>query len=179
MKPRFGSWGSAVYRCDDDLALEKTLARVSDESWFERHGALVQQLVPPNGYDLRVVVAAGKVVGAVHRIAAAGQWRTNVNLGAVRRTVQDPPAAACAMAVAAARAAGASLCGVDLLPTPDGRWVVIELNGGVEYTSEYSDWVDVFSESALLLEGEVVDRRIATDTVGAVPPRWTGDRSIF
>jgi hypothetical protein len=57
--------------------------------------------------------------------------------------------------------------------------VVIELNGAVEYTSEYSDWVDVFSESALLLEGEVVDRRIATDTVGAVPPRWTGDRSIF
>lgn len=63
VKPRFGSWGSAVYRCDDDLALEKTLARVSNESWFERYGALVQQLVPPNGYDLRVVVAAGKVVG--------------------------------------------------------------------------------------------------------------------
>ena len=83
------------------------------------------------------------------------------------------------MAVAAARAAGAALVGVDLLPTPDGGWVVIELNGAVEYTSEYSDWVDVFSESALLLEGEVVDRRIATDTVGAVPLRWTGDRSIF
>jgi RimK family alpha-L-glutamate ligase len=179
VKPRFGSWGSAVTRCDDASALEETLARVSREGWFERHGALIQQLVPPQGYDLRVVVAAGMVVGAVHRIAAADEWRTNVNLGAVRRPVQDPPAAACALAVAAARAAGASLVGVDLLPTPDGGWIVIELNGAVEFTSGYSEWIDVFAESALLLEGEIDDRRIAAQSVGATPLRWTGDRSVF
>ena len=38
VKPRFGSWGRAVHRCDDARALEKTLARVRREPWFERHG---------------------------------------------------------------------------------------------------------------------------------------------
>lgn len=178
VKPRFGSWGCAVHRCDDARALEETLARVRREPWFERHGALVQRLVPPKGYDLRLVVAADRVVGAVHRIAAAGEWRTNVNLGAVRRTVENPSPEACATAVAAARAAGAALVGVDLLPTPDGGWVVIELNGAVEFTSEYSDRVDVFAESALLVEGEIAERRIAATSV-MEPRRWTRDRSII
>src|SRR5262245_50276792 len=103
VKPRFGSWGSEVHRCDDPLTLEETLARVSRESWFQRHGALVQTLVPPKGYDLRIVVAAGRIVGAVHRIAAPGEWRTNISLGAVRRTVSSPPHEAAVLAVAAAR----------------------------------------------------------------------------
>jgi len=134
--------------------------------------------VPPKGYDLRLVVAADRVVGAVHRIAAAGEWRTNVNPGAVRRTVENPSPEACATAVAAARAAGAALVGVDLLPTPDSGWVVIELNGAVEFTSEYSEWDDVFAESALLLEREIAERRIAARSV-MESRRWTRDRSIL
>jgi glutathione synthase/RimK-type ligase-like ATP-grasp enzyme len=65
VKPRFGSWGSEVHRCDDPAMFSETLARISEESWFERHGALVQELVPPHGCDLRIIVAAGRVVGAV------------------------------------------------------------------------------------------------------------------
>jgi glutathione synthase/RimK-type ligase-like ATP-grasp enzyme len=178
VKPRFGSWGRAVHRCDDARTLDETLARVSHEAWFERHGALVQQLVPPKGYDLRLVVAAGRIVGAVHRIAATGEWRTNVNLGAVRRTVEDPSPSACALAVAAARAAGAALVGVDLLPTPDGGWVVIELNGAVEFTSEYSEWVDVFAESALVLEGAILERHVAAASA-TESRRWTSNRSVL
>jgi glutathione synthase/RimK-type ligase-like ATP-grasp enzyme len=160
VKPRFGSWGSEVHRCDDPASFAETLARVRGQGWFERHGALVQELVPPQGYDLRILVAAGRVVGAVHRIAAAGEWRTNVALGAVRRTVDQPPRDAAMLAVAAAGAAGADLVGVDLLPTVDRGWIVIELNGAVEFTREYSEWVDVFAEVALCVESEVVDRRV-------------------
>jgi len=178
VKPRFGTWGRAVHRCDDARMLEETLALVSHETWFERHGALVQQLVPPKGYDLRLVVAAGRIVGAVHRIAAAGEWRTNVNLGAVRRTVEDPSPSACALAVAAACAAGAALVGVDLLPAPEVGWVVIELNGAVEFTSGYSEWVDVFAESALLLEGAIVERRGAAASA-TESHEWTRDRSVL
>jgi tetrahydromethanopterin:alpha-L-glutamate ligase len=163
VKPRFGSGGSAVYRCDDPATLAETLVAVSREEWFVRHGALVQALVPPQGYDLRVLVAAGRVAGAVYRIAAPGEWRTNVTLGAVRRPVDDPPREAVALALGAARAVGTSLVGVDLLPTRDGGWVVVELNGAVEFTSDYSTWFDVFAEVALLLQDEVVDRRTRTE----------------
>src|SRR5262245_31673320 len=155
VKPRFGSWGCEVHRCDDEDAYVDALVRISEEPWYLSHGVLVQELVQPRGYDLRIVVAAGRVVGAVFRIAATGEWRTNVSLGAVRRPVGQPPREAAALAVAAARATGADLVGVDLLPTGSGEWVVVELNGAVEFTAEYAEDGDVFAEAALILEREV------------------------
>jgi glutathione synthase/RimK-type ligase-like ATP-grasp enzyme len=96
----------------------------------------VQELVPPLGYDLRIVVAGGTVVGAVERHAPRGEWRTNVALGA-KRSLADPPSEAAALARAAALALGSHLVGVDLLPTPDGSWVVLELDGAVDFTGHY------------------------------------------
>ncbi len=108
---------------------------------------LVQELVPPLGRDLRIVVAAGQVVGAVERVEAAGEWRTNVALGGVRRPTR-PPEAARQLALAAAALSGAHLVGIDLLPTREGGWVVLELNGAVEFNSEYSLDGDVFAAAA-------------------------------
>ncbi len=148
VKPRFGSGGKGVTRCDDEDSLVETLARLSGSTWFEQQGVLVQELVPPQGYDLRILVAAERIVGAIFRIAAEGEWRTNIALGGVRRTVPDPPKEACEVALAAARAAGAALVGVDLVRDVDGSWIVIELNGAVEFTSEYRPDGDVFSDVA-------------------------------
>ena len=114
----------------------------------EQQGVLVQELVPPQGYDLRILVAAERIVGAIFRIAAEGEWRTSNALGGVRRPVPDPPQEACEVALAAARAAGAALVGVDLVRGLDGGWIVIELNGAVEFTSEYQPGGDVFSDVA-------------------------------
>jgi glutathione synthase/RimK-type ligase-like ATP-grasp enzyme len=87
VKPRFGSWGSEVTLCRDGEALARCFRRIRREGWFGRQGALVQELVALLGYDLRIVVAAGEVVGAVRRVAALGEWRTNVALGATRASV--------------------------------------------------------------------------------------------
>src|SRR5882762_3828269 len=102
-KPRFGSWGQDVLRCDDWDAIDRTLAELATRPWFVATGALAQKLVAPRGYDLRVVVARGRVIGAVRRIAAPGEWRTNVALGARREPVMPPPEAS-AIAIAAANA---------------------------------------------------------------------------
>jgi glutathione synthase/RimK-type ligase-like ATP-grasp enzyme len=83
-------------------------------------------------------------VGAVRRRAADGEWRTNVALGAEREATA-PPQAAREIAVAAAAAVEGDLVGVDLMPTRDGGWVVIEVNGAVEFTDEYSLERDIFS----------------------------------
>ena len=156
VKPRFGSGGKAVTRCDDEASLCDALASLSGSNWFEQQGVLVQELVPPEGYDLRILVAADRVVGAIFRIAADGEWRTNIALGGVRRPVQDPPKEACELALTAARAAGAALVGVDLVPDARGNWTVIELNGAVEFTNEYQPGGDVFSEVAGGLAGQAV-----------------------
>src|SRR4051812_47414598 len=75
-KPRFGSWGYDVIRCDDQQAIERTLLELEARPWYEATGAIAQKLVAPRGYDLRLLVAGDRVVGAVRRIAAAGEWRT-------------------------------------------------------------------------------------------------------
>ena len=144
VKPRFGSWGRDVTLCETRADLRTCLEELSTRSWFRRQGVLVQELVPPLGHDLRLVVAAGQVVGAVRRNAAEGEWRTNVALGAEREAT-TPPQAAREIATAAAAAVEGDLVGLDLMPTREGGWIVIEINGAVEFTDEYSIDRDIFS----------------------------------
>jgi [lysine-biosynthesis-protein LysW]---L-2-aminoadipate ligase len=161
VKPRFGSGGKGVALCTDEDALCDALSQLSSVPWFEQQGVLVQELVPPRGYDLRVLVAGERVVGAVFRVAADGEWRTNISLGGSRRPVADPPQQACEIALAAARASGAALVGVDLVQDGLGDWTVIELNGAVEFTQEYQPEGDVFAD----VSGELT--RLAVASLGA------------
>jgi RimK family alpha-L-glutamate ligase len=161
VKPRFGSWGRDVTLCESRADLRTCLEELSTRSWFRRQGVVVQELIPPLSHDLRLVVAGGQVVGAVRRHAAEGEWRTNVALGAEREATA-PPQAAREIAVAAVAAAEGDLVGVDLMPTSDGGWVVIELNGAVEFNDEYSLDRDVFSA--------VVDALLATAEDALEPP---------
>jgi RimK family alpha-L-glutamate ligase len=137
LKPRFGSWGADVSRCDNRSELEQRLALLSGRSWFVRQGVLVQELTPPCGHDLRLLVAGGRVVGAIRRCARPGDWRTNISLGGTPEPVV-PPRAARSLALAAASVLGADLVGVDLLPDGHG-FTVVELNGAVDFDDpEYS-----------------------------------------
>src|SRR4029079_1698405 len=131
VKPRLGSWGSDVFRCECIAELRRLLDELSERPWFRRKGALVQSLVPPAGYDLRLLVAGHEVVGAEERIAAPHEWRTNISLGGTHRAARVTPAA-CALAVEATDALGADLAGVDLLPMGDD-YVVVEVNGAVDF----------------------------------------------
>lgn len=160
-KPRFGSWGRDVERCTTAEELDAALVRLQRKPWFREHGALAQELVEPRGWDMRLVVAGGRVVGAACRIARSGEWRTNAALGAQVEPVEPPPLAR-ALALAAARAARADLVGVDLLPTPNGGFVVLELNGAVDFRPVYAPMRDVFSETvAALLEDGVRQPELA------------------
>jgi RimK family alpha-L-glutamate ligase len=159
VKPRFGSWGQEVYVCHDKDELRSQLARLQDRAWFRRHGALVQSLVEPVGRDLRVVVAAGRVIGAIERRAAPGEWRTNVSLGAMRRAL-DPPLLARALALRAVAALGLDLAGVDIAGNEPGAMRVIEVNAAVDFTPEYGR--DVFCEAASALLRRAAIREAAS-----------------
>jgi RimK family alpha-L-glutamate ligase len=164
LKPRFGSWGRDVERCSTADELDAALLRLQRKPWFREHGALAQELVEPRGWDLRLVVAGGRVVGSACRIAREGEWRTNVALGAQVEGVEPSPIAE-ALALAAARAARADLVGVDLLPTGNG-FVVIEMNGAVDFRPQYAPGRDVFCDTvAALLEDGVEQRELAAASV--------------
>jgi len=161
LKPRFGSWGRDVVLCRTQDELDRELERFALRSWFREHGALAQELVPPLGWDLRLVVAGGNVIGAARRIAAEGEWRTNVSLGGASEPVSPPPLAR-SLAIAAAAAVRADLVGVDLLPTRTG-YVVSEINGAVDFRPWYAlDAGDVYAEAILELLRVVSERRVLT-----------------
>ena len=136
LKPRFGSWGRDVVLCPTAADLDRELVRFAQRPWFQEHGALAQELIPPRGWDLRVVVSGGQVVGGARRVAAPGEWRTNVALGGhiVRAT---PPQLAQRLALEAAAAIRGDLVGIDLLPLGEG-FVVSEVNGAVDFRSAYA-----------------------------------------
>ena len=99
------------------------------------------------------MVAGGRIVGAAKRIAPPGEWRTNVALGASVVTAEPPPVAA-ELALAAARASGLDLVGVDLLPTGPGGYCVLELNGAVDFRPVYALGAgDVFAHAAAAMGG--------------------------
>jgi RimK family alpha-L-glutamate ligase len=146
LKPRFGSWGEDVIRCDDEAGVERGLAILRTRAWYDATGGLAQKLVAPRGYDLRIVVAGGRVIGAVRRVAAPGEWRTNVALGARREPV-SPSDDARAIALGAAAAVGGDLVGIDLLPSDLGTWLVLEVNGAVDFNGVYTLGDDVYADA--------------------------------
>jgi [lysine-biosynthesis-protein LysW]--L-2-aminoadipate ligase len=136
VKPRFGSWGQDVHRCLDHAQLQAVAELLSERPWFARQGALAQELLPTPESDLRVLVAAGRAVGAIRRCPAPHEWRTNAALGGIRLPT-DAPGPARELACTAVAAIGGDLMEVDLFPDGDS-FCVLELNGAPDFDALYS-----------------------------------------
>jgi RimK family alpha-L-glutamate ligase len=123
VKPLFGAMGNGIVRVEDrDVA-----HRVFRALELERSVYYVQQTVAAAGRrDLRVLVIAGEVAGAMERVTDS--WRANIARGARPRAVtlsEDERG----LALAAAAALEVDVAGVDLLVALDGTGVVLEVNG--------------------------------------------------
>jgi RimK family alpha-L-glutamate ligase len=163
LKPRFGSWGRDVELCRTPDELDDAIAIARSRPWFREHGALAQELIEPRGHDLRVVVAGGRVVGSAARVSVPGEWRTNAALGANVIPAIAPPLAQ-ALAIGAVGAVGADLAGVDLLPTRNG-WVVLEVNGAVDFRPLYALGRNVYADAIEAVLGAAEWRRPALAAV--------------
>ncbi|MBI2423670.1 MAG: 30S ribosomal protein S6--L-glutamate ligase [Candidatus Hydrogenedentes bacterium] len=88
---------------------------------------LVQEFIKEaGGADIRCFVIGGKVVGAMKRQAAEGEFRSNLHRGGTASLVKLTPQER-ATAVSAARIMGLNVAGVDLLRSNHGP-VVMEVN---------------------------------------------------
>jgi ribosomal protein S6--L-glutamate ligase len=124
VKPLFGSEGRGLVRVSDPELAWRTFHTL------ERLDAViyVQRMIRHPGHDLRAFVLQGRVLGAMRRFAAAGQWRTNVALGGRPEPCQLDSEAS-ELAVAAARTIGAELAGVDLVMDLDrDQYRILEVN---------------------------------------------------
>jgi len=143
LKPRFGSWGEDVFRVDDEPELRRLERRLAGRPWRMRGGAIAQELVPSLGFDLRVLVANGAVVGAVRRRAQDGEWRMNVSCGA-RRVGEAVESRAARLALAAVEMTCLDLAVVDIMPLPGEGFCALEVNAAPDFGLEYDAGGNVF-----------------------------------
>jgi ribosomal protein S6--L-glutamate ligase len=88
---------------------------------------LVQQFIKEaGGSDIRAFVVGGKVVAAMKRHSAPGDFRSNLHRGGTAEVIKLTPAER-STAVRAAKAVGLSVAGVDLLQSDEGP-MVLEVN---------------------------------------------------
>jgi len=149
MKPVFGGEGRGITRISDpDLALRafKMLAQMNAV-------ILLQQYIPHDGFDIRLLVVGGCVFGM--KRVNPHDWRTNVSRGAAteRLTVDDRLDR---LARQAADEIGALIAGVDVLPGQDGQHYLLEVNAvpgwkalsqtiGIDIAAEVLKCVEVYA----------------------------------
>ncbi len=121
IKPLFGGEGRGITRVTD-AAIARRIAMA-----LEQIGSVlyVQQFIPHDGVDWRLMVIGDEVLG-MKRINP-DDWRTNISLGA-RPAPLEVTVELAQLARRAAAAVGASVAGIDLLPGRDGRLYAIEVN---------------------------------------------------
>ena len=123
VKPLFGAMGAGIVRIEDPDVAHRVFRALE----LERTVYYVQRTIAPAGRrDLRVLVVAGEIAGAMERVIDS--WRANVARGARPRAVALSEVEG-SLALAAAAALEADVAGVDLLVTPDGQILVLEVNG--------------------------------------------------
>jgi ribosomal protein S6--L-glutamate ligase len=84
---------------------------------------LIQEYLDTGGTDIRALVVGNKVVAAMKRIAQQGEQRANIHAGGKGEKVELSEEAE-KIAVNAAKAIGAEICGIDMLESVHGPKVI-------------------------------------------------------
>jgi len=125
---------------------------------------LVQEFIKESGgTDIRVLVVGGKVIAAMQRTGAEGEFRSNLHRGGSAKTIKISPEER-STAIRAAKSMGLNVCGVDLLRANHGP-VVMEVNSspGLEGV-EKATGIDIAGKIIEFLEKNA--REGATRTKG-------------
>ncbi|CAA6807621.1 MAG: Ribosomal protein S6 glutaminyl transferase [uncultured Sulfurovum sp.] len=167
-----GTQGVGVVLVDSDKAAKSVL----DAFYGMDVHLLVQEFIEEaGGTDIRALVVDGKVVGAMKRKGAEGDFRSNLHQGG-SATAHKLTRKEKSTAIAAAKAMGLGVCGVDMIPSARGP-LVMEVNSspGLEGI-EKSTNIDIAGSIMEYIEKNVTPhdeesvtkkKRIKRDNIGA------------
>ncbi len=118
-----GTQGKGVVLVDSDKAAKSVL----DAFYGMDVNLLVQEFIQEaNGADIRAFVVNGEIVGAMKRQGAKGEFRSNLHQGG-SAMLHKLSRKEKSTALAAAKAMGLKICGVDMVPSNRGP-LVMEVN---------------------------------------------------
>ena len=118
-----GTQGIGVVLADTDRSAKSVIEA------FRGAGVniLVQEFIKEaGGTDIRAIVVGGKVVAAMQRTGAEGEFRSNLHRGGSAKPIRMSPEER-STAIRAAKSMGLNVCGVDMLRSNHGP-VVMEVN---------------------------------------------------
>ncbi|OGS48851.1 MAG: lysine biosynthesis enzyme LysX [Euryarchaeota archaeon RBG_16_68_13] len=130
LKPVVGSWGRLVSKVSNREQAEQLLEHKATLGHYMHHIFYVQEYVDKPSYDIRSHVIGDRVTSAIRRESSS--WITNAARGAVctslpvTRQIEE-------LSLAATRAVGGGVLGVDLMPDREGRLFVHEVNHTMEF----------------------------------------------
>ncbi|WP_339743694.1 30S ribosomal protein S6--L-glutamate ligase [uncultured Maricaulis sp.] len=157
-----GTQGIGVVLVDSDRSAKSVIEA------FRGAGVniLVQEFIKEaGGSDIRALVVGGKVVAAMQRTGAKGEFRSNLHQGGTAAAVKISPEER-STAVRAAKSMGLNVCGVDMLRSNHGP-VVMEVNSspGLEGV-EKATGIDVAGKIIETLEKTSVPGKTKTKGAG-------------
>ena len=166
-----GTQGVGVVLVDTEKAAKSVL----DAFYGMDVNLLVQEFIEEaGGADIRVLIVGGEVVGAMKRQGAEGDFRSNLHQGG-SATAHKLTRKEKSTALAAAKAMGLGVCGVDMIPSARGP-LVMEVNSspGLEGI-EKSTNINIAGKIMDYIEKNVTPksdtttkkRRIKRDSIGA------------
>ncbi len=130
VKEAFGSFGEQVYLADTVCRAKELVQNLAGKDF------LLQRFVSECfGTDVRVNVVGGKVVNAVQRRGAAGDFRSNVTLGGTMHNYEVSKELE-KMAITACNALNLDFGGVDFLMSNDGP-LLCEVNSNMHFQSTF------------------------------------------
>lgn len=167
-----GTQGVGVVLVDSEKAAKSVL----DAFYGMDVNLLIQEFIEEaGGADIRALVVGGEVVGAMKRQGAEGDFRSNLHQGG-SATSYKLNRKEKSTALAAAKAMGLGVCGVDMIPSSRGP-LVMEVNSspgleGIEKSTE----LDIAGKIMDYIEKNVTPdspdnptkkRKIKRDNIGA------------
>ena len=149
-----GTQGVGVVLVDSEKAAKSVL----DAFYGMEVNLLVQEFIEEaGGADIRAFVVDGEVVGAMKRQGAEGDFRSNLHQGGTAK-IHKLTRKEKSTALAAAKAMGLGVCGVDMIPSKRGP-LVMEVNSspgleGIEKATQ----IDIASKIMDYIEKNVTTR---------------------
>lgn len=118
-----GTQGVGVVLADTDRSAKSVIEAFRGA----KVNIMVQEFIKEaGGTDIRALVVGGKVIAAMQRTGAEGDFRSNLHRGGSARTIKISPEER-STAIRSAKTMGLNVCGVDMLRANHGP-VVMEVN---------------------------------------------------
>jgi [lysine-biosynthesis-protein LysW]--L-2-aminoadipate ligase len=132
LKPIVGSWGRMVIPVKDRDVMESMIEMREEMPNPLSKIYYIQDYIDRPPRDIRTIVVGDRVVTAIYRYSAEGEWRTNIARGGkaelcpITKELED-------ICVRASKAVGSGILGVDLMEDKKDGLVVHEVNNTVEF----------------------------------------------